>query len=176
MTEMKGLAYAVMLAIVTHAPVQAADSFDFGDYSVDHVYQGKLRLPDYGGRDKDFALFKTRITNEMKRGVTFAGEYSVTQFGCGTGCTSVIVANNRTGQLYSFPRGGEFNQALTLEFKASSNLMLVRWYTDSFWETCVFEALIFEGGRWIANDALAGKGEDVCEGSVAAGAAKARGF
>lgn len=68
----------------------------------------------------------------MKDGSGFAGEYSVIQFGCGTGCTSVVVANNRTGQLFSFPRGGEFNQGLTLEFNVNSNLMVARWYTDSF--------------------------------------------
>ncbi len=145
-------------------------------FRIPKVYAGPSRRPDFKGRDKDFALFKTRISDAMKQGVTFAGEYSVAQFGCGTGCTRVVVANNRTGQLYGFPRGGEFNQALTLEFEPTSKLMLARWYTDSLWETCVIEALVFEEGKWLAEEAIAGKGDEVCEGGVAAGAAKARGY
>ncbi len=132
--------------------------------------------PAFDGRDKDFAPFKTRIVAAMKSGVSFAGEYSVAQVGCGTGCTNVVVANNRTGQLYHFPRGGEFNQALTLEHNADSNLMLARWYTDSLWETCVFESFLFDNGKWLANDAFAAKGDEICAGDVLEGAAKVRDF
>ena len=92
----------------------AASAFEFAEFPVAKTYRGKSVKPDFNGESKRFAFFKTRIMDAMKGGVTFAGEFSVAQFGCGTGCTSVIVANNRTGQLYSFPRGGEFNQALTL--------------------------------------------------------------
>ncbi len=176
MTRTKGFVFAAMVTIAVQAPVQAADGFDFSEHRVDRVFQGKLRLPDFEGRDKDFAFFKTRIANEMKEGVTFAGEYSVVQFGCGTGCTSVVVANNRTGQLYDFPRGGESNQGLTLEFNVSSNLMVARWYTDSSWETCVFESLLFEGGKWIAKAAFASTGDDICSVGVLEGVAKVRDF
>lgn len=160
----------------TSLPSAAAYAFEFAEFPVAKTYRGKPAKPEFNGKSKGFSSFKTRIIDAMKGGVTFAGEYSVAQFGCGTGCTTVIVANNRTGQLYGFPRGGEFNQALTLEYELNSNLMLARWYTDSFWETCIIEAFVFEEGKWIAQDALAGKGEDDCEGSVAAGATKARGY
>lgn len=174
MKRLKTLGLASALVAVSQCALQAADNFDFSAYPVGTTYKGKVQLPDFKARDTNFALFKTRITEAMREGVSFAGEYSIAQFGCGTGCTNVVVANNRTGQLFGFPRGGEFNQALTLEFKAHSNLMLARWYTDSLWETCVIESFTFDGGQWIAKDALAGKGDEVCSGEVAQGAIKAR--
>lgn len=167
---------AFALVAASTGQVEAADNFDFAAHRVNVIYQGKLHLPDFKGRDKNFAPFKTRITAEMKAGVTFAGEYSVAQFGCGTGCTGVVVANNRTGQLYDFPRGGEFNQGLELQFALDSNLMLARWFTDSVWETCIFEAFVFDDGNWVSKEAFAGKGEKVCSGEVATGAAKAHGL
>ncbi len=160
----------------TSLPSAAAYAFEFAEFPVAKTYRGKPAKPEFNGKSKGFASFKTRIMDAMKGGVTFAGDYSVAQFGCGTGCTTVIVANNRTGQLHGLPRGGEFNQALALEFEPTSKLMLARWYTDSLWETCVIEALVFEEGKWLAEEAIAGKGDEVCEGGVAAGAAKARGY
>jgi hypothetical protein len=176
MKRVEGFAIAAVLAFVTQTHVLAADSFDFETYRVPDIYRSKPQLPDFKGRDKDFALFKTRIVDAMKKGVTFAGQYSTVQFGCGTGCSQVVVANNRTGQLYDFPRGGENNQALTLEYTVDSNLMLARWYTDSLWETCIIESFVLDGGRWIAKEALAGKGGEICEGGIAGGAVKARSF
>lgn len=170
------IAIGFALVAASTEQVAASDNFDFAGHHVDSIYRGKLNLPDFKGRDKGFASFKTRITDAMKAGVTFAGQYSVVQFGCGTGCTGVVIANNRTGQLYDFPRGGEYNQGLELQFARDSNLMLARWFTDSTWETCIFEAFVFDDGKWAAREAFAGKGEDVCSGEVAAGAAKARGL
>lgn len=178
---MRNVRFLLMLPIVVTASMlpaiaEADDNFDFAAHPVPTIYQGKARLPDFKGRDKDYALFKTRIVDAMKAGVTFAAELSVMDAGCGTACSFVVVANNRTGKLYEFPRGGENNQALTLEYTIDSNLMLARWYTDPTWEACVIESFVFEDGRWIAKAALAGKGEGGCEGSIAAGAERARGF
>ncbi|MCA1490479.1 hypothetical protein I6F11_06035 [Ensifer sp. NBAIM29] len=152
------------------------NAFEFSDFPATKTYVGATRKPDFKGRDKEFSLFTTRILEGMKDGPSFAGEHSVIQFGCGTGCTSVVVANNRTGQLFSFPRGGEFNQALALSFNVNSNLMVVRWYTDSLWETCVFESFLFDSGKWIANSAFASKGDETCSGDVSEGVSKARGY
>lgn len=170
------MAASVIVGLFIPSVALATDNFDFAAYPVYETYGGKPHLPDFKGRDKDFASFKTRIINAMEEGVTFAGQYSIVQFGCGTGCTHVVVANNRTGELYGFSRGGEFNQALTLEFKVNSNLMLTRWYTDSMWEACVIESFVFDDGRWIAKEALAGTSDAVCGGVIAAGAKNARGF
>lgn len=169
---------ALIFLCLFASPTFANDrnAFEFSDFPAAKTYAGPIRKPDFQGRDKAFSSFRTRILEGMKDGPSFAGEYSVIQFGCGTGCSGVVVANNRTGQLYSFPRGGEFNQGLTLDFNIDSNLMVARWYTDSFWETCVIESFLIDDGKWIAKDALASKGDGTCSGDVSEGVAKARGY
>ncbi|MCV9960283.1 hypothetical protein OIU34_00070 [Pararhizobium sp. BT-229] len=169
---MKKLIIFASLALVPFT-ASASDGFNFSAYTVDKVYTGKPHAPKFVGNNERLSSFKTRIKDAMAGGSVFAGEFSVAQFGCGTGCTSVIVANNRTGDLYSFPRGGESNQALTLAFTAKSNLMVARWYTDSLWETCVFESFLFDDGKWIAKAAIASKGDEICSADVAQGAKKA---
>ncbi|MDX0999925.1 hypothetical protein GOE20_03175 [Sinorhizobium medicae] len=169
---------ALILLYLFASPAFANDrnAFEFSAFPAGKTYVGPTRKPDFKARDKEFSSFRTRILEGMKDGPRFAGEYSVIQFGCGTGCSGVVVANNRTGQLYSFPRGGEFNQALTLDFNIDSKLMVARWYTDSFWETCVIESFLMDDGKWIAKDALASKGDGTCSGDVSEGVAKARGY
>lgn len=163
-----------IIAIAVGSSFARAAALEFSDFPAKSVFRAAPQMPDFKGQAKDFALFRTRITDAIKSGVAFAGEYSVAQFGCGTGCSTVILANNRTGQVYDFPRGGEFNQELTLEFKPNSKLMLARWYTDSLWETCVLEAFLFEDGRWIAKEALAAKTEEAYTGEVSNGLARSK--
>lgn len=144
----------------------ALDKLSFQKYPSVRPYKGKAAQPDFLHKDKDFANFKTRILSGMKNGVTFAGEFSVIQFGCGTGCSNVIVANNRTGRLFSFPRGGETNQALTLKFQPNSKLMLARWYTDSLWETCMMETFVFDNGNWLTINSNPSKEAQICDAFI----------
>lgn len=152
--------------------VALADSLDFLQYPVESVYRGEAATPDFINRDKSFSTFRTRILKGMKAGPAFAGEYAIIQIGCGTGCSSVLVANERTGELSDFPRGGEQNQGLELQFDVKSSLMLARWYTDSIWDHCVFESFVFDKGVWAAKTSVAtgvGDSKDACDGNVADG-------
>lgn len=174
---MNGWRAAFVAGLIVAMPSMAvAGNVNFSDHPIGRIYKGKAKLPDYKGRNEEFAPFDMRIANAMSAGSTFAGDFTIVQFGCGTGCSGVVVANRRNGKLYSFPRGGERNQDLTLAYKVNSNLVLARWFTDSFWETCVYEAFLFEDGKWIAKEAIAAKGDEVCSGDVAEGvrAAKTR--
>ncbi len=45
------------------------------------------------------------------------------QIGCGTGCSGVVVADNMSGKLSRFPRGGEDNMYLDLAFQLDSRLL-----------------------------------------------------
>ena len=78
--------------------ISSASALGFEEFPAAKTYRGKPVAPNFKGPNKDFALLKSRIVEAMNEGVTFAGEFSVAEFGCGTGCTSVVVANNRTGQ------------------------------------------------------------------------------
>ncbi|WP_155248966.1 hypothetical protein [Rhizobium leguminosarum] len=119
------------------------------DFPVERVYGGKTAKPDFSGSNAHFRDFRTRIRQGMAGGPGFAGEFSVIQFGCGTGCSAVIVASNKTGQPYSFPRGGEDNMYLTLKYQLDSRLMVAQWGSyDS--GKCIMEYFDFANGIWSA--------------------------
>jgi len=49
-------------------------------------------------RDRNYNSYRTRIREGMRNGPNFAGQYSVIQIGCGTGCSFVIIGDNKTGR------------------------------------------------------------------------------
>jgi hypothetical protein len=121
-----------LLTIVTAVTVQLSASaqaatYSFEQFAVSSVYNGKTRLPDFSGRDKKYKDYRTRIRNGLKEGPTFAGQYSVIQIGCGTGCSFAFIANNKSGQVFEFPRGGEDNLYMQLSFNPKSRLLIAQW-------------------------------------------------
>lgn len=143
------------------AMVQKAKDLDGPAFRVSEVYRGKLQLPDFRKRDRAFNSFRTRIRDGMKSGPNFAGRYSVIQFGCGTGCSMVIVGDNKTGRPKDFPLGGEANMYLTLRFNVNSRLMTAQW-ADFNADRCYVEFLDFDGNAWkqLARQAVGSK--DAC--------------
>ncbi len=111
------------------------------------IYDGPRNLPDFTDRDAAFSKFRTRITDGMARGPTFAGEYSVIQFGCGTGCSIVFVGDNRTGEVFNTPIGGENNLYLTLKYQLDSKLLISQW-ADIDTNKCYIQFFSFDDGEW----------------------------
>ncbi len=114
-------------------------------FSVSGIYAGPVRLPDFNGRDRDFATFRTRISDGMKAGVNFAGQYAITQMGCGSSCSIAFVSDLKTGQQFRFPYGGEEAGPMTLKHSAGSLLLIV---TRRDGDQCVLESMIFNGKTW----------------------------
>lgn len=134
----------------SRGPVQKATTAIRPDeFPVADIFTGKTKLPDFRGRDKAFNSFRTRIRNGMNQGPSFAGEFSVIQIGCGTGCSFVVVANNRTGQPFEFPRSGEDSMYLTLKYQLTSKLMIAQW-ADYDQSKCFIEHFLFDGSSWTA--------------------------
>ncbi|MBB4064403.1 hypothetical protein GGR23_001580 [Gellertiella hungarica] len=148
------------------AIVQKAKDLDGPAFRVSELYKGKLRLPDFRKRDRAFNSFRTRIRDGMKAGPNFADRYSVIQFGCGTGCSMVIVGDNKTGRPMDFPLGGEANMYLTLRFNLKSRLMTAQW-ADFNADRCYVEFLDFDGNAWkqLARQAVGSK--DACNRDIA---------
>ena len=117
----------------------------FSEYSARREYNGKSKTPDFKGRDKAFASFRTRITDGMNGRPTFAGEYSIIQFGCGTSCSVILVANHRTGQVYDFPFSGAEYGPVTLRYAPVSSLLML---TRRDGANCVMEAMTSDAGIW----------------------------
>jgi hypothetical protein len=114
------------LAPATHPSISLA-KIKPSQLPVFRIYSGPNNFPDFSGRDKDFSNFRTRITNGMSDGPSFAGEYSVIQIGCGTGCSFAYIGNNRTGEIHELPVGGEGNMYLTLKYQLDSRLLVAQW-------------------------------------------------
>lgn len=123
-SALTAIAVAACLAIPAVARAQDPSP---DQYKVDKIYSGKTKMPQFKGRDKAYRNFRTRIHEGLEAGPNLAGEYSVIQFGCGSGCSSAFVASNRTGQVFDFPRGGENAMYLTLQNSRDSRLLIAQW-------------------------------------------------
>ncbi|SCM79507.1 conserved hypothetical protein [uncultured Pleomorphomonas sp.] len=136
------------------------------DYAVRAIFSGKTQLPDFKNRDRDFNTYRTRIREGMRAGPNYAGRYSVIQIGCGTGCSFVIVGDNQTGRPMSFPRGGEDNMYLQLQFQLDSRLLTAQWANyDS--GKCYVEWFDFDGGSWKVLNKFEAGNIDACYKDIA---------
>ncbi len=99
---------------------------------MNQVYRGTIHLPDFNGRDSQYARFKTKITNEMKTGPNFAGHYAIVTVGCGTSCNFSFVGDVATGQVFSFPYGGEEYYMLQLRYGVKDNSVSVKWVKTKY--------------------------------------------
>lgn len=106
------------------------------------LYRGPVKLPDFNGRDKAFATYKTRIANEMRTGPNFAGRLAIVEIGCGAGCRLVFAADVSTGKVYSFPYGGEEYYMLDLRYGIKSRQVEARWNSD---DGCMADTLTWNG-------------------------------
>jgi hypothetical protein len=70
----------------------------FGDYPVKEVYRG--RIAPVVLDSKRARMFRSRLREDSRQGVNFAGHYTVVFWGCGTGCAQVAVVDARTGRVY----------------------------------------------------------------------------
>lgn len=70
----------------------------FERYPVKEIYKGRVapvRLDTRRAR-----MFRTRLREDSRGGVNFAGHYAVVFWGCGTGCAQVAVVDVKTGRVY----------------------------------------------------------------------------
>ena len=123
-----------------------AEELRFEAFPAAAPHHGPPRMPDFARRDRAFAMFRTRITDGMRKGVNFDGRYALVQFGCGTGCVSVDVADLATGRVYRFPLGGEKYERLDLQFRPDSALIVARWW-DAEKRQCLRRHLEWKGAE-----------------------------
>ncbi len=78
----------------------------------------------------------------MRGGVNFAGNMAIIEIGCGTGCKFVYAANAQTGQVMSFPLGGDDNPTLHLQYRSNSKLVIAHWHND---DRCTRQSYVWTG-------------------------------
>ncbi|UFS85071.1 hypothetical protein LPB79_32175 (plasmid) [Rhizobium sp. T136] len=131
----------------SNLPTISLDRIKPSQLPVFRIYNGPNNYPDFSGRDQRFSNFRIRIADGMTDGPKFAGEYSVIQFGCGTGCSVAYLGNNRTGEVFDVPVGGEDNMYLNLKFQLDSRLLVAQW-ADNDPGKCFVDFFSFDDGAW----------------------------
>lgn len=123
------------------SPVSSTKVANFKDYSA-LPYYGQVSYPNFRGRDREYATFRTRILAGTKPGPNFAGYLAMIEIGCGSSCRFVYVVDVRSGQVSSFPIGGEDYYSLDLKYRVDSRLVSARWVAN---ERCKREDIIWDG-------------------------------
>lgn len=147
--------FMVMVSLGLGAPAVAADAVP-----MDRVYQGSIRLPDFSGRDRAYANYRTRITNEMRSGPNFAGHYAIVEIGCGTSCRFAFVGDVATGQVFGFPYGGENYYSLQLNYSVKSNYVSMKWIDG---DDCLHNTLEWTGRNFKADSPTIVGPREVCD-------------
>lgn len=131
------------------ASIPFAESAKFSDYNVEAIslLQDRVVLPDFEGRDNWARNFRTRIRDGMLGGTNFAGQFAVVEIGCGTSCRFAYVGDLITGEVFSFPYGGEEQYEMSLLYVPESRLIKARWATYDL-ESCVNQDLEFRSGEF----------------------------
>lgn len=124
-------------------PVKVAAP-DFGKYPAE-PHRGKIGLPDFRGRDRSSAMYRTRITEGAKGGPNFAGHLALVEIGCGSGCRFVPVIDVRDGRVLRFPLGGDENPSLDLKYRVNSRLVAARWTVEG---RCKHQNLVWTGSAF----------------------------
>jgi hypothetical protein len=119
----------------------AARPADFAAYPVD-VYRGPSRQPDFKGRDRASANYRTRILQGMQGPPNFAGRTRVVDIGCGTGCIFHPVVDLPTGRVAAFPLSADDHPYLEIDYRPDSRLMVAKWQTE---KGCGSEAFVWNG-------------------------------
>ncbi len=130
------------------AAVSYGRGADFADFRVSGALSKAPKLPEFSGRDSNYSLYRTRIKNGASKGVNFAGFFSVVEVGCGTSCRFGFVVDLRSGEVSSFPYGGEEQYQMKMLYTADSNLLKVRWMGDWDSTNCTEQDLYFDGREW----------------------------
>jgi hypothetical protein len=75
----------------------------FEDYAIKDgdVFSGQPARPQIA--EKNHRTFRTKIIDAAAKGPNFAGHYTVAEWGCGSGCTSLAVVDETTGKVFSAP-------------------------------------------------------------------------
>mgnify|MGYP000264598090 CR=1 FL=1 len=92
---LEGIKVAISLQDFT---VNKTFDYDFSDHPIESIYDGPIAELDT--KSSELAgIFRTRIRNQLKEGVNFAGHYSIMMAGCGTECQMIAITDVITGKV-----------------------------------------------------------------------------
>ena len=89
----------------------------FKDYP-SQVFKGELEDPNFESNPK-YKMYITKITNECKQGVNFAGHYTMVTWGCGSPCQRGALVDRKTGEIFD-----GLETTYGIDFKKDSRLVI----------------------------------------------------
>ena len=92
--------------------------YDFDKYKSE-IYNGKLAEPDFNSYP-DAKRYITRIKEECKNGINFAGKYTLVIWGCGSPCQSGVVVDRINGKIYA-----DYFSTFGSEFRKDSRMIIL---------------------------------------------------
>ena len=141
------LALTALLLAMCGGNVEASD-YQFDLYRVPRIYDGKIRYPDFSGRDKDIPTFghvyKTRRANGR--------EFCWSLFHHSVRMRNGLLGRDYDGRtdgrglLVSFRRRG--NWPIELTFAPMSSLIVARWNNNFSDVGCVEEQFVWRGSSF----------------------------
>lgn len=118
-----------------------------GNYAVGEMYSGRLAPLDANSAP-EAKTYQTALREGLKKGVNFAGKYTVVTVGCGTACQMHYVVDRETGKVLD---GLQSNTGAT--YSAGSSLFVVNPPDTAIdYEECRYctpEAYKFENGKFV---------------------------
>ncbi|MCJ2115479.1 hypothetical protein MKK65_02510 [Methylobacterium sp. J-001] len=117
---------------------------DFAAYAA-APYRGPISYPDFRGRDRQHASYRTRILAGAKAGPNFAGHLALVTIGCRSSCVFVPVVDVQTGRVFDSPLGGEDMLSLDMKYQVDSRLIVARYISD---ERCKAEEIVWTGSAF----------------------------
>ncbi len=133
----------------TSGSIEAFEKSTFARNAAGSAYRGPVRLPDFAGRDRDYANYRTRLRTGMGQGANFAGSLAMVEIGCGTSCRFAFAGDVRSGQVYSFPIGGEEYYSLDLRYNFESRAVVAYWISN---QRCTRGVFTWTGTNFAASD------------------------
>ena len=103
--------------LYAQGPIQSPPRFE--SFPAGPLFTGVTAKVDFKS-DRGGLRFKTRLTEGIKQGANFAGEYTVVRWGCGHPCGAGVILHAPTGRICAWFEscGGE-------EFKPDSRLLVI---------------------------------------------------
>lgn len=139
--------------------------YGFEKFPVRGAYSGNSVMPDFSGRDRRFAYYRTLIRETMKARPNFARKYSMIQIGCGSDCSTLYVGDHSNGRIVQFPRGAGKNSVISIHHQVDSRLLIVRWQYNSAYSEgtgCFWEAFDWRQNKPKLLKKLNIKDQDLC--------------
>jgi hypothetical protein len=115
---MRSLALLLFLLPLTYS--QSSKLPSFKDFPANDTFSGKPAAPILTTANQ--RTFRTQIREAAAQGPNFAGHFTIADWGCGAGCVSFVVIDEKDGRVYDAPFKNLAPASVKYEGKISSDI------------------------------------------------------